>query len=200
MMTIVLVLSLLTHLPASPRAAQLHPEFRIVRSSDSSRLEVSTSIGHLIARTVPAFRPYSGADYLPSIQRQFQGAASVAGPFAVISDFNHDSRLDLAVEGHNGEHRLLLVVLSGGKEYRVRVLETIPLVQPDTTTVVEDGKIVRGFNRYLTLDAYAGSNDGTYAFSVFYIQIETTSGGLSDPGMTRYYFRNDVFVAERIEE
>ncbi len=78
----------------------------------------------------PEFRPYRQEDYLPSIRKSYSFSLRRT-LFSVIGDFNGDSVLDVALEGHSRARDLLLVILSEGRHFRVLEIRRSPYLDPE---------------------------------------------------------------------
>lgn len=154
-------------------------------------LNIPVEMEAAIQKSVPGFRHWKFNDYLPRIKIEFKGNES---PFAVIGDFNHDGVADAILDGADTKRSLVIAVISDDQAYRVQILEEYDRVEPESIKDVENGKIMTGLNSFLVFNPKNKKDDPSYIFDLYYMQIETPNGGLSDPAIITYSFRNGSVV------
>jgi hypothetical protein len=117
---VVLALLMLSS-PAVAPAQEAH----FVGQGASSRLWLPPAMVAALHAADGSFVPYRETAYVPDL-RQWYPSDSHARPYAVIADFNGDSRADVVVDGQSATRSRRIVLLSTGPEYRALILEDRP--------------------------------------------------------------------------
>jgi len=161
------------------------------RNGESIVFNMPKEMSAAIQKSVPGFRHWNFNDYLPRVKIEFKGNES---PFVVIGDFNHDGVADAILDGADTNRSLVIAVVSNKQTYRIQILEEYDRVEPESIKDVENGKIETGFNRFLVFNPKKKKDDPSYIFDLYYMQIETPDGGLSDPAIITYSFKDGKVV------
>jgi len=91
------------------------PRLEIVDSAVVVRMPPSMT--RALNKYDPAFRPWSLREYEDWVLQLYRWGNDHQMPSAVLGDFNGDSTIDVAIEGHGARYAALIVLLSQGKEF-----------------------------------------------------------------------------------
>ncbi len=160
--------------------------------SDGGRPAVrDDALGDEVAAALRAFNPRfeirSAEEYTPTVRAV--AAASDRTPFMLHLDLNRDGVVDFVVDGHDDRQSMLVGLLSEQDGYRVIVIRTGDLLEPQEIESWSDGVKQTGLH-------YSLWPNGETGFTLAFPQQSAADGTLLNDGvMIDYSFSDDVFTA-----
>jgi len=111
---------------------------RLVGSGPEKRLQLPSRLMDVLRAEQPGFETLRRADFAPDSREPVAGIDSASAvPFAVIGDFDGDGRPDVAMLGHVGSSRRIVVILDRRAAPRVMSIAEDHGTEPDSLGVHE---------------------------------------------------------------
>ncbi|HKX28164.1 MAG TPA: hypothetical protein VJ302_10750 [Blastocatellia bacterium] len=189
MLNLFLILTSIISLGVIPNQAAAPQSPRILKGLGG--LVLPEKMKAAVNKFNPKFAVWRLQDYAPQIARgdQYAKPASCA-PFAVIVDVNKDGILDVILDGHDDQKKLLIGVVSDKQGYRVIKIYEDELIAPKTIKNSFDGKQEFGLGYYLI------NGDGRRVIFEIHTPQQSDAKGelLTDGSITEYSYKKGKFI------